>query len=858
MIRATYVAVIAIAAIGCTLSEDIHHATLPLDQIVVPAENFVQDDSTQKIVTIPPTTPDFIQEDVTTGPRAHELGSQKLLQLREQGKDDKSCQSMAQDSIKFIEETTRIYQKMIDDAPDGSHCDKQAADDIADEQAALKVAEQAKKDALKAVDDAMNADVDFPSPSFDSLKDGQCSHLFNSPAYQGAKKRVDDAKAAVNAAMKVVDAAKDALEGAKKEAKRVQEGCICDAARQMADILAGARGKLMGDIKSEWDEANGILCVLKGAKAQDCKIPEMPMLVSKDMAHVNGLKYCTMAPTRAPTRVPTMKGCPSGFEYSSVDLQGVGAKNEGTLTKAACAKKCEARGNCLGFEFNNDRLCWSHTSKSKAIDKQHPGWYTCVKKTKAPTKTPTRKPTKTPTNKPTRKPTKTPTNKPTKQPTKTPTKQPTVAGCPAGFDVNNGDLKGSKSKKEGVMTKAQCAAKCEARKDGCIGFEYSKNRLCYSHGLKDYLSGNQAAGWLTCVKVTAAPTRKPTKTPTRKPTKKPTKTPTNKPTKKPTKPAEEGRDYNNYEYAMLDGTKANNNAVACQNNWLPLPAGWELAPFSEDVAKNVIAAHNWGTSVVVFSNGQGWGTKSYGGNIFGGSWFSQSGNQYKPAGCNMRMLIRRGKASVSYGGNAYAMLDGTAPGDTSNGCQGVGNSGTYVSIPNGWTLATFSEDVARNVVGTHKWGTSVVVFGNGAGWGTSQYSPGRFYGGNAWISVSGNQAKPNGCSLRILIQRSQQGFAYGGHRYMMLDGTDKNSGAVSCQSNWLPMPAGWAPAPYSQDVALNVIAQYNWGTSVVVFSNGQGWGTKSYGGNIFGGSWFSQSGNQYKPAGCNMRLLIRS
>ena len=52
---------------------------------------------------------------------------------------------------------------------------------------------------------------------------------------------------------------------------------------------------------------------------------------------------------------------------------------------------------------------------------------------------------------------------------------------------------------------------------------------------------------------------------------------------------------------------------ACQDAPLRLEAGWEAAPHSADVVAAVVAPHDFGTHVVVFKGGRGFGGKNFAG-----------------------------------------------------------------------------------------------------------------------------------------------------------------------------------------------------------------------------------------------------
>ena len=60
--------------------------------------------------------------------------------------------------------------------------------------------------------------------------------------------------------------------------------------------------------------------------------------------------------------------------------------------------------------------------------------------------------------------------------------------------------------------------------------------------------------------------------------------------------------YAGKKYATLDGAQPESLATACQDYFLPLPTGWQLAPHDAD-SINVTKSHPWGTHLLVYADG---------------------------------------------------------------------------------------------------------------------------------------------------------------------------------------------------------------------------------------------------------------
>jgi len=136
--------------------------------------------------------------------------------------------------------------------------------------------------------------------------------------------------------------------------------------------------------------------------------------------------------------------------------------------------------------------------------------------------------------------------------------------------------------------------------------------------------------------------------------------------------------YNGYAYATMDKCNPNSKYGACkatcQNGYVAMPAGWELVPYSDALVKNVVMQAHWGTHVVVFSNGHGYGGKSYNnGVLWNKNMLSSSGNSHKTNSCSLKVLMRSscgvsggnanlgGVPHVAYNGYAYATMDKCSP-----------------------------------------------------------------------------------------------------------------------------------------------------------------------------------------------------
>ena len=81
----------------------------------------------------------------------------------------------------------------------------------------------------------------------------------------------------------------------------------------------------------------------------------------------------------------------------------------------------------------------------------------------------------------------------------------------------------------------------------------------------------------------------------------------------------------------------------CPSNYLPLPAGWVLAP-RDATSIAVVAAHGWSTDCLVLADGTAWksGNSGHAGDSCGSDRLATSGGRYTVTTCSLRVLARCG------------------------------------------------------------------------------------------------------------------------------------------------------------------------------------------------------------------------
>ena len=99
--------------------------------------------------------------------------------------------------------------------------------------------------------------------------------------------------------------------------------------------------------------------------------------------------------------------------------------------------------------------------------------------------------------------------------------------------------------------------------------------------------------------------------------------------------------YSGVWFAALDGTASSTYSSGCQYSYVQLPSGWVVAA-DNSVSRSAIAAYPWGTNFMVVANGYAYGTSNYyTGRLYSTSQlYSDGGGGYRPANCNLRILIQ--------------------------------------------------------------------------------------------------------------------------------------------------------------------------------------------------------------------------
>ena len=101
--------------------------------------------------------------------------------------------------------------------------------------------------------------------------------------------------------------------------------------------------------------------------------------------------------------------------------------------------------------------------------------------------------------------------------------------------------------------------------------------------------------------------------------------------------------WGDFVYAAIDDIPVDasyGEFSTCQTTPLPLPEGWEVAPYEAGI-EDLVFDHGWSTHCMITADGCSWGTFNYGRGDCGCGVMGTDGVNYWADSCSRRMMIRR-------------------------------------------------------------------------------------------------------------------------------------------------------------------------------------------------------------------------
>merc|ERR1711998_301775 len=189
-----------------------------------------------------------------------------ITELIASGKSKNACSNLANTAKKDVTDSVAASQKVVAGMPNGDQCKNEGAPLITKANDDKTKADNAESDALKKLNDAKGAQIDFGKFTVSSLKEGQCGSFFNTQVWKDAKNKIKNADTAYT---KAKTTAKDA-------AAKLVKKCQCDSKKAIEKAIKDLNEKSKAANQAAWTKAYHMDCVLAGTPASKCSIPALP------------------------------------------------------------------------------------------------------------------------------------------------------------------------------------------------------------------------------------------------------------------------------------------------------------------------------------------------------------------------------------------------------------------------------------------------------------------------------------------------------------------------------------------------------------------------------------------------------
>jgi len=197
-----------------------------------------------------------------------------LDQMTADGKSEKDCRKLVDETKKDITTVVTNGQKIINELPTGGHCMNLGLGLVTKTREEKRKADAHVVTTTKEVNKASSAEVDFGSASFSSLTEGQCGSFYSSTNYINAKTTYKTAVSTRTKAVGAAGEAKVALENAIKAAADAKHKCLCKTRADHDKAFKAGSASNAANEKA-WIFAHKLECVLNRVYS-GCKIPDTP------------------------------------------------------------------------------------------------------------------------------------------------------------------------------------------------------------------------------------------------------------------------------------------------------------------------------------------------------------------------------------------------------------------------------------------------------------------------------------------------------------------------------------------------------------------------------------------------------
>jgi hypothetical protein len=251
---------------------------LPADAIVEENDAYAHPESTEgeQVALYEEAPKEQVLYTAAEHAHAHKVAKATITELIASGKSKNACSNLAGTAKKDVTDSVGASQKVVAGMPNGDQCKNEGAPLITKANDDKTKADNAESGALKKLNDAKAAQIDFGKFTVSSLKEGQCGSFFNTQVWKDAKNKIKNADTAYTKAKTTAKDAAKAVTTAKDEAAKLVKKCQCDSKKAIEKAIKDLNEKSKAANQAAWTKAYHMDCVLAGTPASSCSIPALP------------------------------------------------------------------------------------------------------------------------------------------------------------------------------------------------------------------------------------------------------------------------------------------------------------------------------------------------------------------------------------------------------------------------------------------------------------------------------------------------------------------------------------------------------------------------------------------------------
>lgn len=202
----------------------------------------------------------------------------QLDELRSNGKSDKDCRELADDTEDAVKSSVSAQQKVLETKDKGQKCPLEGQDAVKAAKKNLDDATAAKKKTAGALNKALNRKINFGDYTYNTLTEGKCGTFFNKQVWQSAKAAAKAAKSKDQQAAGVVTASQKSYTQAVAAAKVKVSKCQCKVKKEHKVMIKQMNDKAKAANLKAWTKAAHLRCILDGTPIGSCKVTALPVV----------------------------------------------------------------------------------------------------------------------------------------------------------------------------------------------------------------------------------------------------------------------------------------------------------------------------------------------------------------------------------------------------------------------------------------------------------------------------------------------------------------------------------------------------------------------------------------------------